>query len=928
MMIAINASNLSVRCLVMLLAVTFAASACSKDPEPSENNNAEPAADMKAPELEPDLPAEPDAGPDVDMKVDEDIPEEDMAAPMEDVLAIPGLSSPVKARLDDIGVLYIECETNNDCFAAQGYMHAKHRLFAMDLIRRQTRGQLAGAIGSLGLDADKSFRHIMTTRDGTPLEDAYLAQLDDETVAMLQAYSDGVNAFIRDAREDRNGAKLSEEFDFPLLSSKIPEWTPKDSIAVYMQLSYQLGETADEDLFRAQLLDALGPEVAADLYTVRTGTTASVYGSAGLAAVSQARRPAPPRALPSSIGERISPASRALGSARQKLAHATSWVMGEKYHAQGSNNWVLSPGQTAGNNALLANDPHLSINNPAIWYYVVIDSKSSGAGDIHVAGASVPAVPGIVIGHNGKVAWGTTTARFDMSDVYIETLNEDGTAVIFNGEEVPLLQKDFTFEVHNGADVTETFEWVPHHGPLLSKDVENRRGVAVRWVAHEAGPDINFVLQFMRSGSVDEASRALQNLRALNQSWVLADTTGKIAWYPHSWIPKRPWASPEIPNWIALPGDGSAEWDGFLMGDQIPHVFDPPSGLVVTANGDMDGSFTDGDPTNDGHTPWQYRPVQGFRMQRIIDLLAAGGQAHTPESAIEIQGDDYMLYAEQMVPAVLAAIDADDTLVSDETTAKVIESLRQWNYTCPTGLDGIDPEAAAPTQDAAVLNEAVGCAVFHVLITNLATKLFADELAAVPDYDVRGDWYLLQRSVHQVIVQPESTIRGDAYFDDIETDDVTETRAVTIHAALVAAGEELVELFETSDAEAWLWGRIHGVTLASFFAEAGIESYNDGPYAMPGGFETVNPAPPNRFGGFDGDYGTRYGASLRVVMELDPAGVKAWYQLPGGQIHLRDDPRYQGLLEDWLSNKARDLPYTLDDVIAAQAELFEFQPAQ
>ena len=157
---------------------------------------------------------------------------------------------------------------------------------------------------------------------------------------------------------------------------------------------------------------------------------------------------------------------------------------------------------------------------------MVLDAKTNGNGSIHVAGASIPAVPGIVVGHNGSVAWGTTTARLDMSDAYIETLNDDGTAVIFNGNEVPLVQKEFTFEVYRGQPVTEVFEWVPHHGPLISKDVANKRGISVRWVAHEAGDDLNFFVKLMLSQNAGEARTALQKIRALGNDMALDEGIG------------------------------------------------------------------------------------------------------------------------------------------------------------------------------------------------------------------------------------------------------------------------------------------------------------------------------------------------------------------------------------------------------------------
>ena len=905
-----NLQRALVGALSLLICAALAGCGGDNNEDGNNDNNTDPTPDM-AMEMGADMSA--DAGEDME--------------PMVDTIQIEGLSAPVTVRLDDVGVLYLECATNDDCFAAQGYMHAKHRFFAMDIVRRQTRGQLATAIGfDSALNSDRRFRHLMTTRDGTRLEDAFYDELNEQTRSMVQAYTRGVNAFLTDEENDEYDARLSNEYNFPLINKEIRPWEPQDTIAVYMQLAYQLGERSSRELQRTEALMALGEEASQDIFTPRSGTTATVYDSAG---VTQATSlPGQPPNVGPKLRERLTdlqPARSAITQARKNMAHATAWGFGPQLGDKGSNNWAAAPSQTTSGNALLANDPHLTLNNPAIWHYVVLDAETNGTGDIHVAGASIPSVPGIVVGHNGSVAWGVTTTRYDMSDVYVETLNEDGTAVIFNGEEVPLIQKDFTFGINGKDDVTETFEWVPHHGPLISKDVENQRGVSVRWVAAEAGDDINFILELMRANNVGEAKTALTRLRSLAQNWVLADADGSIAWYPHSWIPRRPWASMDMPHWLSLPGDGTAEWDGFLTGEDVPQITDPPSGFIATANADFDGSYTDGNPFNDGHVPWQWIPTPGYRQGRINALLSDGAGSHTIETMEQIQADVYMEYAEDMVPQILmTATMLDPMTLSDEANA-VVDALDAWNYTCPTGLAGTDPAGADPIDDMEAVAEAAGCSAFHVLIKQLTELIFGDELAALDDYDAREEWFVLQRALHQIFVEP-NTLNSTDYFDDTTSNDEVEDRAAIVAEGLEATAEELEDLFESTAATDWLWGRIHSVVLTSFFAQAGTTSFNSDPFANNGGYETVNVAIPNRAGNAPGDFDHVNGASLRVVFELGQDGITTRYQLPGGQIHLRNDDRYLGLLDDWLTNTSRELPYTFEDVEASATESFIINP--
>ncbi len=921
--------------LALLLLTLSACGDCGSNNDTQNNTTTE---DMtSAPDADMTIVNTPDADMDVINTPDADMPG-DMSTDMADMnimedtqLHIDGLSAPVDVRLDQHGVLFLSCQTDNDCFAAQGYLHAKYRLIAMDLLRRQTLGKLATAIGQNVLETDKAFRHLMSTPDGQKLEEVYYAQLNGETKSALESYANGVNAFLADQRAKRRGAKLSEEYSFILFNKDIPDWTPLDSIAVYMQLAYQLGERSQTELRATALHEALGADVASDIFTVRTGTHSSVYGASGESGSPNMLKKVDntPKVVGSQTIQYSKPAHNAIKDALTVLDRATSVVMGPKTDSQGSNNWVLAPSMTANGNALLANDPHLTLGNPPLWHFVVIDSKTEGTGEIHVAGASIPSVPGIVVGHNEKVAWGTTTSRLDMSDVYIETLNEDGTAVIFNGQEVPIVTREFTFEVHNGQPITETFEYVPHHGPLISKDTENKRGVSVRWVAHEGGEDINFFVQMMKSQSVDEAAEALKKVRALNQSWVLADETGKIAWYPHSYIPNRPWGSLDTPTWMALPGDGSAEWDGFFKEEDTPQMFDPTNNFIVTANSDFDGSYNDGDPFNDGHTVWQWTPVQGFRFDRITDMINAGGNTHTPETMLTIQGDTRVLLAEIIVPQIISEIEMSGATPSAGAQS-VINTFKVWQYTCPTGVDGFDASMSPASQDATEVAEAAGCAAFHVLLKNLGAEIFADELKDIEDFDARIDWYELQRAVHQIISEPETMNHGDAYFDNITTDDVVEDRSTTLLAAVEGTATELETLFQSADPATWLWGRIHVVLLESFFAGANIMLYNEGGQPNDGGFETVDVANPRHYGPREDTYAHNHAASFRTVIELDKDnGFKTWFQLPGGQIHDREDPRYLNLLEDWLTQTPNTLPFKLEDVKAhAQDEVFDIKPAE
>src|SRR5690606_9087623 len=291
-----------------------------------------------------------------------------------------------------------------------------------------------------------------------------------EARAIVEAYTRGINAWLADVREGRNGARLTREYNIPFLNKTLPDWEPQDCMAVGMELFLQLTLDDDLDLLMGEAYANLPAGVATDVFGLAPATTAAVD--------------------PTYNGGMIKPLPRPLEAAREAKAalepHGALFRRTrEKLHAlpggrrmgadKGSDNWVISPGLSASGNPLLANDPHLGLGNPAIWFMMEIDSKTNGTGNLHVAGATLPGVPGVIIGRNENVAWGVTTVNYDLSDVYIETLNSTNDAVIFEGSEVPIATVDFDFEVYDNSTQTlntetHTFEYVPHHGPILEKD--------------------------------------------------------------------------------------------------------------------------------------------------------------------------------------------------------------------------------------------------------------------------------------------------------------------------------------------------------------------------------------------------------------------------------------------------------------------------
>ncbi|AKU90733.1 penicillin amidase family protein [Vulgatibacter incomptus] len=828
-------------------------------------------------------------------------------------LKIPGLDGAVEVALDKQGILHAACSTDEDCVRVMGYFHAQNRFWQMDIQRRAARGRLSTLIGMLGIDQDKYMRLFMSTTAGEPIEEAIWSILDEETKTLLEAYSEGVNAWLADMRAGRNGAALTEEYKAPLVMgtpSSIPDWDPLDSVAFARLMTYMLSESSDVELSLAQAFPKLGstPELAVDLFTLRPAVKSYTIPASG--GTFPMKAPVDLEKI-RALQDRLRPLESLFAAAQAASTVMTRWApQGEP---AGSNNWVVAPSKTTHGKALLANDPHLGLSNPSVWYFAEIDSKTKGTGTLHVAGGSFPGIPMIPIGRNETLTWGATVAYYDVTDVYVESLTTDGNGVLFDGGTVPLVRREHTFQVAGGAPVKVTLEWVPHHGPVIQKNPATGQAITVKWTGHEPTNELRAFLNLNRASTVAEGKEALKDFEVGAQNFVMADTQGNIGWYPHARVPNRPWASYEqanpfgsMPPWMPLPGGGSAEWQGFVPADQLPQLFNPPKGFIATANQDMTGATESGDPTSHGYPMLQDVVDPGFRHARIVHRLEAGGSAHDPAMMMDIQGDDYSLLGRTVLPHILAAADAAGTLSARAQT--LVAALRDWNYTCPTGLAGHAP-GSAPSDDEAERTAAIGCMAFHYTLPRVLDVAYGDKYAKAGLSVASFDASMSIRSLVIALERPTERLSGDALWNKL--DGTVRSKDEVLVAGIEKAANDIVAPLG-SDSSKWLWGRKHTLTFKTEISQL-APKLDIGPFATPGGQFTVNVANP----GFDGlGFSHGAGASLRIVSEAGADGMITWMQLPGGQDLHRDGEHYGDLVEAWLENRSFILLFDRDSVAA------------
>lgn len=842
---------------------------------------------------------------------------------------------------DEHRVFNADCATDEDCAMALGYYHAFDRFVQMDIRRRFTTGRIADILPKslvqvFGYTDDfADLRALFSTRTGEPAEEFLYQQATPKAQAMLQAYAAGVNQWIEDMKNGENGATFPREFTDAFLEyspDKVPPWTPQDSMAAVIALADQL--TNDEsaqvaardariaiaddakfsDLWSREPLEKsaiLPPDWVPPALAVTSGKTASM----------RFEGPKPVAGL------RDATVIERLDEKLERIAALRTMMLGPGVDEAeiGSNNWVVGPSLTTAGNALLSNDPHLGMTQPATWYLAHLDAKTHGRGEIHVAGVTFAGIPWPLIGQNEAIAWGATTTYMDFSDVYLETLvkDEDGnpTGVMFKGQEVPFIRRTFTITFSDGTTEDKERLFVPHHGAVREIDAENGTAVTLRWTGNDIDTDVNLFPEIAVAANIEEARLAFANGTTVGQNWVVIDSENNIGWFPYNRLPKRTWAtdlSGDAPPWLPLDGSGDYEWDEYFTLEELPQLMNPEAGYIATANNDMTGALFDGDPTTllDGtfYPPYQTDAASGFRHERIVNLIESIGDQHDRGTMNRIVSDVYSLIGERMVPKMLDI--ATDASVSPGLDGmKVINALQGWDFTCPTGLDGTNSETSPLVTDADELLAASGCAAFHELFIELRARIEMNEVVPggrAPSF-----------AMYYSIVDPTKLAAGDVYWDDPDTAGV-ETKFDVMTDALQASGAFLVgEL--GADETKWAWGRLHGLQLSEDLSSFGISAYDNPPpgeplFANDGGLFTVDVANPGVT-----DFVQRAGASTRFVCESFAEGPACTIQLPGGQSSDIDSPHYEDLLFPYLRNEPMLLVFDIDEVAASAQETIRFE---
>lgn len=870
-----------------------------------------------------------------------------------------GLDAGVEVLYDGLGVPHIYASSDYDLAYAHGYVQARDRLFQMDFLRRAGRGRLAELVGPPGLATDQQTRTIFTARAPSSsgswrIEDVISEQLTPGRRAYIQRFADGVNRYLSDLKAGKNGARLPAEYEvLGVGAAEIASWTVEDSLSLQRLLTWQLSGTLEEELAYATLHEAFpagAPQaIFADL--TRFAPAAQSFILPGAMAPLSAGAAAPALA-PSGLGQLFA-------GAAADLAGLTRIFGPEK---AGSNNWVVGPRLSATGHAMVANDPHLQLSNPAIWHMAHLVSPTR-----NVAGVAFTGAPVILIGTNGKIAWGNTVVGYDVTDVYLEQLDANGRVARPTGFVPPVVVNE-TIKVRGQGAKPFVVAVSPGHGPLVGtvNVGGTTMGLSFRWTGHEPSQEFAAFMDVDAAKSVDEALAAMAQFQVGAQNFVVADDQGNIAYYPHAYVPIRgsngscvsaPWAP--MPGW-----DGSCEWTGRIPDPPscsgaaspgyLPCLKNPPRGWVATANNDVTGYTKDNNPL--AHPSYLYATTDlGFRHQRIVERLTAMPGGYSLDDMTSIQADTTSDFARALVPAVLSLL---GTRAADVTTRKLdaaVSVLAHWGdaaatatdpgpYTTPTGLLGDDP-LGPPSTDPAVAARSEAAALFHAFVPRFARRLLDPTLSAFTlpgtttplSVDVvlglEGDQplakYLVALAGHVLGTPPPVPLLNGTNLCAVPA-----TGARCSDEALQALQDAVTFLAESSvfgiaDPGGWRWGRIHRVVFDSLLD---IPFLSVGPYARQGGLYTVDVA---NFGWSDdgsqafGDrqgFMVRQGPSVRFSAELAPGKLRWRAVIPGGESGFPGDANFADQVPAWLSHAKGDQPFARADVVAATASKIELWP--
>lgn len=818
-------------------------------------------------------------------------------------VAVAGLGDGVTVQRDALGIPTITAGTADDLFFAQGYVHAQDRFWEMDFRRHVTSGRLSELFGESQLATDSFLR----TLGWRKVAEQEVEALDETTREYYESYADGVNAYLA----DHDGPDASFEYAVLGLQNddyEIEPWTPADSVAWLKAMAWDLRSNIEEETERAVIAGDFTPEQVAELYPTYPFDRNPVIVPS-ISSVPAVGTVAPAATIESDAGEIDKSDADAATAAIEwrevdDVVEAVGALVGGVGEGVGSNSWVVSGDLTETGKPLLSNDPHLGASLPSVWHQIGLRCRAvSEECAFDVAGFGFSGVPGVIIGHNDRIAWGFTNLTTDVTDLYLEKV--EGDQYWRDGELVPLEVRTETLEVAGGDDVQLSIRSTVH-GPIISgltddytavaadpytgtggaieqpSDApEGEYAVSLEWTALEPSTTPQAIFALNRAQDFDAFRGAAKLFAVPAQNLVYADVDGNIGYQTPGTLPIRGAGDGSMPQ----PGwDSDYDWRGSIPFEKLPVSYNPDEGYIVTANNAVVGDDYPYFLTRDWDTGW--------RAARIVDLLqrkSANGLL-TADDMRDIQADNGFFLGMRLSGAYA------DITTGDDGTDAALDLLRSWDA---------QNDAGSPA-----------AAYANVLWTELADNLFVDGREHPAPLTDQARLFLV---VDDLLHDPSSPWWTNEALGVSGQEEMLKKSAIDARARLV----ELQGENETK----WNWGSLHALPLVSdTFGSSGIAPiewlFNRGPVPVGGGSSVVNATGWTMGEGF----ATVTVPSMRMTVDLADFDDSRWNQLTGTSGHAFH-PNYIDQVEAWRKVEQTPWAFSHDAVDAATTNTLTLVPA-
>ena len=742
-------------------------------------------------------------------------------------LALQGLSGSVTVKFDDNRVPHIFAENDNDLFFAQGYLTAKDRLWQMEFYPRVAGGRLSEIFGEKALAFDQYNRHLGMANTAEKINENVMK--DPETKAIMTAYSAGVNAYINQLKPK------DYPVEYKFLGNAPEQWSPVKSILLLMAMRNTLNG-GSSDYAMANVMQKYGPDVVNDLFPDYPVDESPI--------------------IPVGTKWNFTPVQKPVAPAKivAPTLAAVNWEIPEAKPEIGSNNWAVGGSKSATGLPILANDPHLQLTLPSIWYQAQLSSPN-----VNVYGATLPGAPGVVIGFNHDIAWGVTNVGSDVMDFYkIQFKDNSWKEYFHDGQWKKTNLKVEKYVVKGKKEAVTDTVYYTHHGPIITNQgvkpfkAANKPGLAMRWVCNEtSGNDLMAFHLLNRAKNHDDYRKALTYYAAPAQNFIFASNGNDIAITPNGKLPLK-WKEQ---GKFLLDGTNPAhDWQGWIPAEQNPTVKNPPRGFVSSAN----QSSTD--QTYPYYLGWNFAgPERAIRINERLEKM----EKATADSLRSLQNDDFSIQARRILPALLTSLEKDSTMKNDA----MVKQMRSWNM-----------YNTASSVEATVFETWVG-----ILMGSIWDEFKSDDKNVMMMPSRSRTWSM-------VLKQPTAK-----WFDVDSTKNKIETMDEIVRATFKGAIDTLTHRHGPITPAKWAWSKVKNTSVSHLvpafkgFGRMGIENG--------GGSNCVNAST-----------GTT-GPSWRMVVELGKDGPKAYGLYPGGQSGNPGSAFYDNMIEKWSKGELNELLY-------------------